>query len=52
MDSVLMSLLLLISMIYLLIRLIKKSSKKQYERKPKNQWNSLSDGIDPTQSKK
>ena len=33
---------------YLIIRLSRKESLKRYERKPKNNWNALSEGVDPT----
>jgi len=34
--------------IYLIIRLSKKSSASRYEKKSKNTWSSLSEGVDPT----
>ena len=33
---------------YLIIRLSRKESLKRYERKPKNNWSALSEGVDPT----
>jgi hypothetical protein len=34
--------------VFLIIRLSRKDATKKYELKPKNKWNSLSEGIDPT----
>lgn len=46
--SIATSLLLAIITIYLIVRSSKRASSNKYERKPKDSWNSLSEGIDPT----
>jgi hypothetical protein len=33
---------------FLIVKSSRKDSTKKYELKPKNTWNSLSEGIDPT----
>ena len=47
-SSIIGSLLLLTLTVFLIIRLSKKDTSNRYEMKAKNKWNSLSEGIDPT----
>jgi hypothetical protein len=47
-NSLIGSLLLVWFATYLIIRLSKKADSDRYKLKPKNKWNSLSEGIDPT----
>ena len=46
--SIFTSLLIMAFAIYLIIRLSKKGSSSRYEKKSKNKWSSLSEGVDPT----
>jgi hypothetical protein len=47
-SSIITSLLLVAISTYLITRLSKHANSNKYERKEKNTWNSLSEGIDPT----
>jgi lipopolysaccharide export LptBFGC system permease protein LptF len=47
-GSIFTSFLVIAISAFLIIRLSKKSSSNRYEKKSKNQWNSLSEGVDPT----
>ena len=47
-GSIVGSLVIIISATFLIIRLSRKDATKKYEMNPKNKWNSLSEGIDPT----
>jgi len=47
-GSIFGSLLIISLAVFLIIRLSSKDATKKYEMKPKNKWNSLSEGIDPT----
>jgi hypothetical protein len=47
-GSIFGSLLIISLAVFLIIRLSRKDATKKYEMKPKNKWNSLSEGIDPT----
>ena len=47
-GSIIGSLLIISLAIFLILRLSRKDATKKYEMKPKNKWNSLSEGIDPT----
>jgi flagellar biogenesis protein FliO len=47
-GSIVGSLLIIGFAAFLIMRLSRKEATKKYELKPKNKWNSLSEGIDPT----
>jgi len=47
-SSIITSLLLAALLTFFIFKLSKRTNLKKYERKPKNSWNSLSEGIDPT----
>lgn len=47
-GSILAILLVVVVAGFLIIRLSKKNVMSKYEKNPKNKWNSLSQGIDPT----
>jgi hypothetical protein len=47
-NSLFESLILVGVATYLIIRLSKKADSDKYKLKPKNKWNALSEGNDPT----
>jgi hypothetical protein len=47
-GSIFGSLLIICLAVFLIIRLSRQDTSKKYEMKPKNKWNTLSEGIDPT----
>ncbi|MFM8628062.1 MAG: hypothetical protein ACKOCP_04675 [Candidatus Nanopelagicus sp.] len=47
-GSIIASLLGVLVAAFLIIRLSNKNAMSKYEKNPKNKWNSLSQGIDPT----
>jgi len=47
-GSIIGSVIIISLAIFLIIRLGRKDATKKHEMKPKNNWNSLSEGIDPT----
>jgi len=51
MKSLILTALAIFFIGYAISILNKGSNSKKYERKAKNQWNSLTDGLDPTDEK-
>lgn len=47
-GSILGSLVVIIIAGFLIIRLSRRGAMNKYEKKPKSKWNSLSQGVDPT----
>jgi preprotein translocase subunit YajC len=47
-GSMVGSILIISLALFLIIRLNRKNAPNKYEVKSKNMWNSLSEGIDPT----
>jgi large-conductance mechanosensitive channel len=46
--SIFTSLIIIAFAIYLIIRLSKKNTSNRYDKKSRNNWSSLSEGVDPT----
>lgn len=47
-ESIVGSLIIVLIAGFLITRLGKRGAMNKYEKKPKNKWNSLSEGVDPT----
>ena len=47
-GSIIGSLIIIFIAAFLILRLSKRGSMSKYEKKPQSTWNSLSEGVDPT----
>jgi hypothetical protein len=47
-GSIIGSLIIIFIAAFLILRLSKRESMSKYEKKPQSKWNSLSEGVDPT----
>lgn len=47
-ESVFGSLIIIFVAGFLILRLSKRGAMNKYDKKPRNKWNSLSEGVDPT----
>ena len=47
-ESVFGSLIIIFVAGFLILRLSKRGAMNKYDKKPQSKWNSLSEGVDPT----
>jgi len=47
-GSIIGSLIIIFIAAFLILRLSMRGSMNKYEKKPQSKWNSLSEGVDPT----
>ncbi|MFY8231246.1 MAG: hypothetical protein ACOVKH_03825, partial [Candidatus Nanopelagicus sp.] len=47
-ESIVGSLIIIVVAGFLIFRLSKRGAMNKYDKKPRSKWNSLSEGVDPT----